>query len=45
MAFKEGNVAIRLKHSFVYILWSYNKEYLGEEVHSLIGFLQWMTSS
>ena len=44
IAFKDGMVAVqRLKYSFVYNLWSWNRVFLGEEVHSL-DFLEWMVS-
>ena len=32
----------RLKHSFVSNLWSWNSLYIGEELSSLIGFLEWV---
>lgn len=32
------------KHSFVYNLWSWNRVFLGRKDHSLIDFLEWMTS-
>ena len=44
--FKEGNLVVqRLNYSFVYNLWSWNRSYLGDEVYSLIGFLEWFVSN
>ena len=44
IAFKDGMVAVqRFKYSFIYNLWSWNRVFLGEEVHSL-DFLEWMVS-
>ena len=34
----------KLKHSFVSNLWSWNKLYIGEEIFSLIGFLERLAS-
>ena len=34
----------KLKHSFVSNLWSWNSLYIGEEISSLIGFLEWLAS-
>ena len=46
ITFKDGLLAVqRLKFSFVYNLWSWNRVFVGEEVRSLIGFLEWMASS
>ena len=42
-AFREGTLVVqRLKLSFVHNLWSWNRLYLGEEISSLIGFLEWL---
>ena len=44
--FKEGNLVVqRLNYSFAYNLWSWNRSYLGDEVYSLIGFLEWFASN
>ena len=37
--------AQRLKHSFVSNLWSWNSLFIGEEISSLIGLLEWLASS
>ena len=43
IAFIDGMVDVhRLKYSFVYNLWSLNRVFLGEEVHSILDFLEWM---
>ena len=43
IAFREGSLAIhRLKNSFVYNMWRWNRLYLGDEASSLLGFLKWM---
>ena len=45
-AFRDGTLAVqRLKHSFVSSLWSWNSLYIGEELSSLIGFLEWAASN
>ena len=45
LAFRNGSLAIqRLKHSFVSNLWDWNNMYIGEEISSLIGFLEWLMS-
>ena len=46
LAFKGGGeLAIqRLKYSFVCNIWGWAKLYIGEEPHSLIGFLEWLAS-
>ena len=45
-AFRDGIVDVqKLKHSFVYNLWSCNRLYIGEEISSLIGFLEWVAAS
>lgn len=42
----DGIVVVqRLKCSFVYMLWSWNRSYLGDEVAPLIGFLEWLNSN
>ena len=39
IAFRDGTLAVlRLKHSFVSSLWSWNSLYIGEKLSSLIGF-------
>ena len=39
IAFKDGMVAAqRLKYSFAYNLWSWNRVFLGKEMHSLFRF-------
>ena len=46
IAFKEEKLVVqRLKYYFVYNLWSWNRSYLGDEVFSLIGFLEWLASN
>ena len=46
IAFRDGIVDVqKLKHSFVYNLWSWNSLYIGEEIYSLIGFLEWVAAS
>ena len=41
IAFKDGLIAVqRLKYSFVYNLWSWNRVFLGEEVHSILDFFE-----
>ena len=43
IAFRDGTVVVqRLIHSFVSNLWSWNS--IGEEITSLIGFLEWLAS-
>ena len=43
IAFRDETLAVqRLKHSFVSSLWSWNSLHIGEEVSSLIGFLEWV---
>ena len=45
LAFKGGELAIqRLKYSFVCNIWDWAKLYIGEEPHSLLGFLEWLAS-
>ena len=45
IAFRDGRLAIqRLKNSFVYNLWSWNRLYVGEEASTFLGFLEWMAS-
>ena len=45
IAFTNGSLAVqRLKHSFVSNLWGWNNMYIGEEICSLIGFLEWLAS-
>ena len=45
IAFRDGNLVVqRLKHSFVSNLWSWNSLYIGEEITSLAGFLEWLAS-
>ena len=44
--FEDGILAVqRLKLSFVYNLWSWNRLYLDEEASSLVGFLEWLASN
>ena len=46
IAFRDGIVDIqKLEHSFVYNLWSWNSLFIGEEISSLIGFLDWVATS
>ena len=46
IAFRDGTVDVqKLKPSFVSNLWSWNSLYIGEEISSLIGFLEWLASS
>ena len=46
IGFRDGTVNLqKLKHSFVYNLWSWNSLYMGEEISSLIGFLEWVAAS
>ena len=46
IAFRDGAVDVqKLKHSFVYNLWSWNSLYIDEEISSLIGFLYWVAAS
>ena len=46
IVFKDGTLDVqRLKYSFVYNLWSWNRVYLGEETSSLVGFLDWLASN
>ena len=46
IACRDGIVDVqKLKHSFVYNLWSWNSLYIGEEISSLIGFLEWVAAS
>lgn len=41
--YRDGSLDVeKLKYSFVYKLWSWNRTILGGETHSLIGFLEWM---
>ena len=43
IAFRDGTLVVqRLNHSFVSNLWSWNS--IGEEITSLIGFLEWLAS-
>ena len=45
LAFRNGSLAVqRLKHSIVSNLWDWNNMYIGEEISSLIGFLEWLAS-
>ena len=45
LAFRNGSLAVqRLKHYFVFNLWVWNNMYIGEEISSLIGFLEWLAS-
>lgn len=41
---KMGLYVQKLKHSFVYNVWNWNRMLLGGEAHLLIGFLGWMAS-
>ena len=43
IAFRDG--IVDLKHYFVYNLWRWNSLYIGEEISSLIGFLEWVAAS
>ena len=46
ITFRDGIIDVqKLKHSFVYNLWSWNRLYIGEEISSLIGFLEWVATS
>ena len=46
LAFREGSLAVqKLKNSFVCDLWSWARLYIGEELFSLIGFLEWLAST
>ena len=46
IAFRDGTVDVqKLKHSFVYNLWSWNSLYIYEEISSLISFLEWLAAS
>ena len=46
IAFRDGTVDVqKLKHSFVYKLWSWNSLFIGEEISSLTGFLDWVAAS
>ena len=45
ITFRDGTVDVqKRKHSFVSNLWSWNSLYIGEEISSLIGFLEWLAS-
>ena len=45
ITFEGGMVAVhRLKYYFVYNLWSWNRVFLCEEVHSILDFLEWRAS-
>ena len=45
IAFRNGTLVVhKLKHSFVFNLWSWNMLHLGEEITSLIGFLVWLAA-
>ena len=46
IAVRDGtSVVQRLKHSFVSNLWSRNSLYIGEELSSLVCFLEWVASN
>ena len=46
IAFRDVSLVVQsLKLTFVYNLWSWNGLYLGEEVSSLLGFLEWVALS
>ena len=46
IAFKKRKLVVhRLKYSFVYNLWSWNRSYLREKVFSLTSFLEWLASN
>ena len=43
ITFRDGTVDVqKLKHSFVSNLRSWNSLYIGEQISSLIGFLEWL---
>ena len=43
IVFRGGSLDIqKFKYSFVCNLWSWAKVYIGEESHSLLGFLEWL---
>ena len=45
LAFRGGELAIqRFKYFFVCNIWGWAKLYMGEEPHSLIGFMEWLAS-
>ena len=45
LTFRVGEIAIqRFKYSFVCNIWGWAKLYMGEEPHSLIGFMEWLAS-
>ena len=46
LTFRGGVLNVqKLKNFFVCNLWSWAKLYVGEEAFSLIGFLEWITST
>ena len=46
IAFRNGSLVVqRLNHSFVYNLRDWNSWYIGEEISSLIGYLEWLASN
>ena len=46
IAFRDETMDVqKLKHFFVYNLWNLNSLYIGEEIPSLIGFLDWLATS
>ncbi|KAJ9707979.1 hypothetical protein PVL29_000172 [Vitis rotundifolia] len=46
LAFRGGSLDIqKFKNSFVCNLWSWVRVYIGEESHSLLGFLEWLSST
>ena len=45
LAFRNGSLTVqRFKHYFVSNLWDWNNMYIGEDISSLIGFLEWLAS-
>ena len=45
LSFRGGSLDIqKLKNSFVCILWSWARVYIGEESSSLLGFLEWLAA-
>ena len=45
LAFRGRELAIqRFKYSFLCNIWGWAKLYMGEEPHSLIGFMEWLAS-
>ena len=46
MALRDEIVDVqKLKHSFGSNLWNWNSLYIGDEISSLIGFLEWWLAS